>query len=497
MKKRVSEIITQDEIEKWRLGDIVTIDANTGAGKSYFVKNVLYEYAKSKGQRILMLVHRKNCKYQFLDELETNNKTDIIDLRTYQSIENKELRKSNCDLSQYQYIVSDEFHYFMSDSSFNTITDISLNKILEASNSTRIFMSATGDVVKRYIKGHKKLEVREYEIPKDYSIIENLSFFNNDSSIEVLLKEMLETTTDKAIVFINSVEKCYQLHKKFEQYSVFNCSTSNEMYKHVDSEKIGNILKNEKFEERILFTTVCMDAGVNIKDKELKRIICDVKDIGVMKQCVGRKRAVHDEDRMNVYIKNINNNSLGGFMTKYKKNVAMAGYFRKHTIKEFIERYPRKLDYSKMIYDVAVDDENKCTKKINELMYFKYKTDIVLFQSIVNKKGNNGYQKYIAELFKQEEYDIIERKWEEDGLLSYLEKSVGNIMLGLKDRKELIQNINVKFDGHLLKGMQTINHALEERNIPYRIVELSISRMIKGKQKRYRSAWRIDRLIAS
>ena len=497
MKKRVSEIITQDEIEKWSLGDIVTIDANTGAGKSYFIKNVLYEYAKSKGQRILMLVHRKNCKYQFLDELETNNKTDIIDLRTYQSIENKELRKSNCDLSQYQYIVSDEFHYFMSDSSFNTITDISLNKILEASNSTRIFMSATGDVVKRYIKGHKKLEVREYEISKDYSIIENLSFFNNDSSIEVLLKEMLETTTDKAIVFINSVEKCYQLYKKFEQYSVFNCSTSNEMYKHVDSEKIENILKNEKFEERILFTTVCMDAGVNIKDEELKHIICDVKDIGIMQQCVGRKRAIGDEDRMDVYIKNINNNSLGGFITKYKKKVEMAEYLRDNTIKEFLEKYHRELDYSKIIYDVPVEEENNCTKKVNELMYFKYKTDIVLFQSMIKKYGKNGYQKYIGELFKQEKFGILESGREEDELVNYLENSVGNIMLGQKDRKELIQNINVKFDGHLLKGMQTINHALEERNIPYRIVELSISKMIKGKQKRYRSAWRIDRLIAS
>lgn len=496
MKKRVSEVITRDEIEKWNLGELITIDANTGAGKSYFIKNGLYEYAKSKGLKILMLVHRNNCKYQFKDELETDMKTDIIDLMTYQSIENKELRNNNCDLSQYQYIVSDEFHYFMSDSKFNKFTDISLNKILEASNSTRIFMSATGDVVKRYIKGHRGFDIREYEIPRDYSIIEKLNFFENDNAIEVLLKQMLETTTDKAIVFINSVEKCYQLHKKFEKYSVFNCSTSNAMYKHVDSEKIENILKNEKFEERILFTTVCMDAGVNIEDKELKHIICDVKDIGIMQQCVGRKRAIDDEDRMTVYIKNMNNNSLGGFITKYKNKVKMANYHKTHTVKEFLEEYPREQDHSEIIYDLPAD-EDTCTKRINEQMYYKYKTDIVLLDRIVKKNGNDAYKKYIAELFKQEEYGMLKNGEEEDELLNYLKNSVGHVMLRPKDRQELIKNIDVRSDGHLLKTKETLNDALEERSIPYRIISFPTSMMINGKQRRYPSAWRVDRLIAS
>lgn len=494
MKKRVSEIITEDEINKWSLGNIIVIDANTGTGKSYFIKNSLYEHAKNNGQRILMLVHRSNCKYQFINELETQSKTDIIDLRTYQSIENKELGKINCDISQYQYIVCDEFHYFMSDSTFNKITDISLNKILGASNSIRIFMSATGDVVKRHIKGYRKLEIREYEIPKDYSIVRQLSFFKTDDSIEVLLKELIETTTDKAMVFIDSVKKCYELYKKFAQYSVFNCSASNDMYKHVNSEEIENILKNENFEKRLLFTTVCMDAGVNIKDRELRHIICDVKDIGVMQQCVGRKRALDDNDRMNVYIKIINNNSLGGFISKYKKNVVMADYFRKHTIKEFIERYPRKLDYSQIIYDVAVDNEDICTKQLNELMYFKCKTDILILQSIVRQ--SNSYQGYISKLFQKDEYETIEREKEDSELLTYLENSVGEVMLQVRDRQELIKNMNVRSDGHLLKSQKTLNEVLEERGFPYRIIQISTSRMIEGKQKRYPNAWRIDRLIA-
>lgn len=492
IKKRVSEIITRDEIDKWSSETIIVIDANTGAGKSYFIKNNLYEYAKNNGERILMLVHRRNCKSQFKNELENDSKTDVIDLVTYQSIEKQEVKKIKFNFSQYKYIVCDEFHYFMSDSNFNKFTDISLEKILKASNSIRIFMSATGDVVKRYINGHRGFAIKEYDIPKDYSIIKQLSFFKTDNSIEEILEDIIKTTTDKAIVFIDSVTKCYELYKKFLQYSVFNCSTSNYMYKYVNSEEIENILKNENFEKRFLLTTVCMDAGVNIKDKKLRHIICDVKDIGVMQQCIGRKRAIDDEDKMNVYIKNINNNSLGGFISMYKRKTKMADYFRKNTLRKFIEKYPRELDYSQMIYDYTVENENECTKQLNELMYYKCKTDNVTLQFIV--KERDGYQKHIAELLGKDQYDILETENKDSDLLNYLENIVGEVMLRVSDRQELIKKMNVRSDGHLLKTIKTLNDALEEREFPYRIVQFAVSQMIEGKQKRYRSAWRIDRL---
>ncbi|MBZ1332315.1 hypothetical protein HZR16_05880, partial [Clostridium botulinum] len=66
--KRVSEIITINEIRKWNNGDIVTITAGTGAGKSYFIKNNLYAFAKAKNKKILMLIHRRNCVNQFQKE---------------------------------------------------------------------------------------------------------------------------------------------------------------------------------------------------------------------------------------------------------------------------------------------------------------------------------------------------------------------------------------------------------------------------------------------
>lgn len=84
---RVSDIINKSEIEKWKKGDVVTISAGCGSGKSYFIKNVLYEIAKQKNQKILMLIHRTACVNQFTLEIEDAGKADTIDIKTYQGIE--------------------------------------------------------------------------------------------------------------------------------------------------------------------------------------------------------------------------------------------------------------------------------------------------------------------------------------------------------------------------------------------------------------------------
>ena len=89
MKRRISDVISEEDIKTWKAGDNVLIAAPMGAGKSYFCKNPLYLIAKKAGDKILMLIHRKNCVEQFTYELEEDFKTDVIDVITYQSIESK------------------------------------------------------------------------------------------------------------------------------------------------------------------------------------------------------------------------------------------------------------------------------------------------------------------------------------------------------------------------------------------------------------------------
>ena len=193
-KKRVSDVITDKDISKWRNGDIVAISAGCGAGKSYFIKNVLYKRAKAEKKKILMLIHRKRCVEQFQMEIKTDNKADTIEVQTYQSIEYAMLNNKPLDFSQYAYIVSDEFHYFIEDSSFNSYTDLSFDSIIRYNYAVKIFMSATGDtmldMMTKY-KNHinKKMVMHPYSINPDYTHLRNLKFFYQNDTIKALAYE--------------------------------------------------------------------------------------------------------------------------------------------------------------------------------------------------------------------------------------------------------------------------------------------------------------------
>nr|WP_214480987.1 helicase-related protein [Bacillus sp. SM2101] len=447
-----------------------------------------------------MLLHRKNCLDQFQLEIENDNKTDVISLKTYQHIETLVKHNQLFQFSEYDYIICDEFHYFMSDAGFNKTTDMSLNAILSQNNHIRIFMSATGDYMEKYIINYKELETISYELPINFKFIEELTFYNKDSTLDAFIREAVETKK-KAILFIQSVEKAYGLYSKYKEHCIFNCSRNNDkFYKYVDSEKIESILKNEKFDELILITTTCMDAGVNIKDKELLHIVCDVKDTGTLIQCIGRKRLEDEEDHLYLYIKTITNQELARTKTKLTKRLEMARFLRKNGVKEYIRKYQRDIDYSHIVYDETVEEKDKGTKKINDLIYMKCVIDSSEID-LIQEYGGFGYCKYIARKFGAYNeigytYRIIEEEDRNVELEKYLGDMVGNVMLQVKDRKELIEKVNVR-DGNnnrLLKHIDTLNSKLREIGLDYIIEQFQTSRNVDGKKKNFKSAWRIRRL---
>ena len=75
---RVSDVITAEDIRSWTPDIPVIILSGTDTGKSYFVKNSMYEVAKEENERILMLIHRINCVRQFQIEIETQEKQNTI-----------------------------------------------------------------------------------------------------------------------------------------------------------------------------------------------------------------------------------------------------------------------------------------------------------------------------------------------------------------------------------------------------------------------------------
>ncbi|AFM40997.1 DNA/RNA helicase, superfamily II [Desulfosporosinus acidiphilus SJ4] len=471
---RVSDVVTIKKVKSWMPGDVITIKAGTGVGKSYFIKNNLYALAKKEGSKILLLVNRINCKDQFVDEIGKAKKTDIIDIKTYQYIENKEANKNYFDFSEYDYIVCDEFHYFMSDAAFNINTDLSLNAILAQTFPVKIFMSATGDYMKNYITGVRKIETIDYEVPITYDFIKSLTFFNKDETLEAFIEEAI-AKNHKAIFFIQSATKAYDLYKKYKKHCLFNCGKSDKHYKYVDKEKIKEMLKKERFEDQILITTTCMDTGVNINDIDLYHIVCDVKDIGVLVQCIGRKRLENKDDKIYLYVKTINNQSLGGMETQLKRKVNMADYLREHTVKEYLEEYKRQYDTSNIVYNDTVKEDNKSTLKVNELMFFKVKTDLAEL-SFMKTYGDFGYCKYLASKFGFRDdngyynYRTIEEDYQKDKIVNFMAKVVGK-KLTKEEQNELIDIVDLRDSrNRQQKSIGQLNEYFKANNIKYFII---------------------------
>lgn len=494
---KVSELITIDTIRTWKTNDTITIKAGTGAGKSYFIKNILYAFAEKEHKKILFLIHRINCVNQFKQEIIEDKKTNTIDIMTYQEIEWNNINKTNktIDFNQYSYIVCDEFHYFMSDAAFNKTTDISLNLILMQANTIKIFMSATGNYTKNYIKNIKQIDTIDYELPIEFNFIKELTFFNKDETMESFVEEAITKQT-KVIFFIESAKKAFELYNKYKEYCLFNCSKHNKgYYKHVDKDKINSMLVNQCFNELILITTTCMDAGVNIIDLKLHNIVCDVEDIGTLIQCIGRKRIQNKDDYIYLYIKTINNQQLGGKETQLKRKLKKADYLREHTVKEYIEAFPRDPDYSNIVYDNIVTEENKGTKTINELMYFKCRLDICDIQTM-KTYGKFGYCKFLANMFNfindngKYNYRLIEENWRELKLEEYLNRIVGQ-KLFKDEQKELINEVGlIDARGRLQKSIGQLNAYFEENKLYYII----LSKTTKDENRKNIRFWEVNKL---
>ena len=356
-------------------------------------------------------------------------------------------------------------------------------------------MSATGDDTLKYIENIEKANIKEkYSISSNYDYINSINFYNNVDTLKELMYKWIENG-EKALIFIQSDSKAYDLYREFEEYSVFNCSKNNkDYYRYVDEEKIEEILSNEKFENQFLITTTAMDAGVNIIDLELHNIVVDIKNIGSLIQAVGRKRIQNSNDTVNLYVKNIIDKELNLMKGNLSNRIKMAKFLKDNGDKKFIEEYYRRNDTSGIIY---LDSD--FTLRINKLMYNNTLISM-LENSCMKNKGKNGYAKFILEKFGKEndEVVVLEGKKRESSIEEYLEKLFEDkvVMLTKDDRTELVEKIDARANGRRLSKIGSLNSALDELNIPYRICEFMTNRVIDGKKKKFKAAWKIDKIFS-
>lgn len=477
MKNRISDIISQSEIISWRKEDVIIVDGPTGSGKSHFCKNDLYNYAKFDNSKIKMLVDRSNCKEQFQEEINREGREDLLTVDTYQKIENLNLFGTrNYDFDGCNYIICDEFHYFLSDANFNEKTDISFDAIMGQTNAIKIFMSATPKNMERYIKenvtsysSEKKINIKRYELPREDNYINELKFFYEDETLEQLINQFIEEGS-KAIFFIQSVEKAYTLYEKYKDKCLFNCSKYNKKYyRYVDKKKIKKMLIEEKFEANILITTLCMESGININDENVKNIVLDVFGDEKLVQCSGRKRSKDENDKINLYVRCFNNKQLGGMERKIKYTLKRIEYLKTHTAEDYRKKFPRSAGFERAIYDNEGLDKNNNTKKINQLIEFKYKIDLEEIKEI-KSYGKLGYIEYMSKKLGIKDYNLLEDDKKKEEVSEHLYKIKGKI-LNKEERYKLVELFNTKDSSRrTYKSIGKLNKYLLENNFPYKII---------------------------
>lgn len=262
------------------------------------------------------------------------------------------------------------------------------------------------------------------------------------------------------------------------------------------------MLENERFEENLLITTACLDAGVNIKDKDVQEVMIDIRDLGSLIQCMGRRRIGRKDngayaEKIDVYIRARKNEELGGMVTQIKKNITPAQFLDFNGEDEFYKEYPRfnaNVDKSGIIY---TDKKDNCLK-VNELMLKKKESDIELYNKMIHLH-KFGYCAYIADKFERKykykrgelvrlRYEIYEPEFMNRMFILSRCVKENTEFCEQKEKDKFATELNLRKDGRVVKRASTINEQLSQMDIPFQIEATQTKR--KGKNVRL---WKVVR----
>ncbi|MCY6958295.1 DEAD/DEAH box helicase [Clostridium brassicae] len=512
MSKQFITDIIKEEYKKWLKDNIVLIEAGTGCGKSYFIKNELNTYCMSTGQNILYLTNRDTLKEQVKNDI--GNFTNIT-IKNYQKIESFMLN-GTLKLDNYDYVVCDEAHYFFTDASFSRTTDLFLTELLKDDTVCKIFMTATPWLLKLYIEKEKFKIDYDYILRTDYSYLNKIVAFNTYETIDSIIEEIPQ---DEQIIFFSSAKKALEISKKYN--GTFICSKRNKdglWNKYIESKKeknekgeeviietenykeIQSIIQNGTFKNHILCTTTALDNGVNIKENTpVKHIIIDILDRDEFIQCLGRKR-VSEGEKINLYFYGWKNDGrrINGFKKKIGDSINKANLLFNEGEEIYVNTKFKNDRFTdgRIIDDVTINGE--LHKRVNKCVYLKYKNDLTLYDSLVGKNYKLNFKSIIATNLKIKSDNIIE--WETKDISQTFEEFLDSIV-GIKMFKEEQKILKERFGEYGLKarslGINTLNGYIKDKKLPFIIKtdERKSYRDDNGKVKKEKSHWILGKII--
>lgn len=515
-----------DDYKKWKKGDTVLISAQTGTGKTWFIKNELLDNIADH-EKLLLVCNRTNLKRQLkkdllkkynlpipedleeLDAIRTIN--DKVTITSYHAISNTLKEEMyggvKSDFSLYDYVVFDECHFIFSDGSFNNKTRFAYQKAVHEYHPqiVKIFISATMheirepiirnvDRVKNNGFGLDRAEIYEYSTGNDYSYV-NPNYFNKMDTIINLIKN--DTSDEKWLVFISDIGDG---NKIVEEIGEKNCSL---IKSGTQNEELNSIINDSKFKKKVLVCTKAMDNGININDSLLKNIVIMAWDKITFIQMLGRKRInIDNPEQINLFIP-----------TRYKKSFLTKSKILNDKKKEvdllnnnkieFYNKYDNDLkDFSKM-NDVFYRDSKTGDIKTNPIGYKRLVEDIKFAEYMIEAFDNDNKYAFIREqlrwLFLTDsnlELNMIEDVIVQDEIISlqnYLENIVGEKLFSEAQQKlsdlilmELITiSPNTDYRTRKLKPSTLEIMIREQLNLPYAVSKPKQETTGEMRKKRY------------
>lgn len=533
--KWVSETIGEDYLN-WKKGDMITIQAQTGTGKTYFIKDVIVKNLNSF-QKLLYICNRIDLKRQIkndlfdlyemekpktLEELDKVTKIGNCTITSYHSISSNKLNSDflcsdEINLEEYDYIICDECHFFQEDSSFNNKTHVALERLLceRCKNSIKIFISATMDGFDKTLENAlsklnetvvgTKAKFYRYSTGIDYSYI-NPYYFKKLKDIQTLIKN--DTTDEKWIVFVNSKKDGQDIYNFLGKEKSFYVDSDGS----TDENEIQSIINNSKFNKKVLITTKCLDNGVNIADEKLTNVVIMTKSKTTFIQELGRVRInINNPRRINLYISTFYQKSFRSELTNlnnyitYKEDYKWVDFYNDEPeefkkVASHSENMPKKLLYidKNDNWQINYAFKSYADKRLDFLFYM-----IDMFKEYKDYAYVMEQLKWIGKSIDEAEEieDVLDNE-DIDNLDSKLQQIYNNneIFLTCKDREPLIEIIGIIDGNHsnlkegtikYVKNINSLNGYLEEINSAYRIKQFETSRIINGKKKKFKNAWKI------
>lgn len=240
--------------------------------------------------------------------------------------------------SQARYLIFDEAHYILDDANFNKGISFFAQTFLGKSfpNATKIFMSGTMEEIYEYIQRVNKFPgeaidiIKEKEIldekgndfpsfsiiaqhneilnsvlslPTDYSYIQPYKYKTTDD----ICSRISQTPIDeKWLIFVKSISEGAMLKSILQgicNNSVYFLNAENKNDDE-NAEIYNQLIRECRFDCRVLIATTVIYNGINVKDDNVKHIVVPFAPMSIVKQLLGRKR-VSENETVKVYFPDV------------------------------------------------------------------------------------------------------------------------------------------------------------------------------------------------